>query len=183
MYDAMPAFFKDAILKSYEAVGWDLGSSTFEGKKVEYPDFEVLAEQLDALIEHSDYASDIKSNYRGALITRVQSLTVGLNKFIFSSEQTPYSKLFDEYCILDIDKEERTMLTLSILIFMVVLLASVISIGIRLAWGATKFFFGLGLFWFCPLLFVLAVLFGGFSHTWLLIVIVGLLFGGGFRRI
>ena len=37
------------------------------------------------------------------------------------------------------------MLTLSILIFMVVLLASVISIGIRLAWGATKFFFGLGL--------------------------------------
>jgi hypothetical protein len=104
MYDAMPAFFKDAILKSYEAVGWDLGSSTFEGKKVEYPDFEVLAEQLDALIEHSDYASDIKSNYRGALITRVQSLTVGLNKFIFSSDQTPYSKLFDENCILDISR-------------------------------------------------------------------------------
>ena len=82
-----------------------------------------------------------------------------------------------------VNKEERTMLTLSILVFTVVLLASVISIGIRLAWGATKFIFGLGLFWFCPLLFVLAVLFGGFSHTWLLIVIVGLLFGSGFRRI
>jgi hypothetical protein len=104
MYDAMPAFFKDAILKSYEAVGWDLGSSTFDGKKVEYPDFEVLAEQLDALIEHSDYASDIKSNYRGALITRVKSLTVGLIKFIFSSDQTPYSILFDENCILDISR-------------------------------------------------------------------------------
>ena len=75
------------------------------------------------------------------------------------------------------------MLTLSIMILMVMLFVSVISIGIRLAWGATKFLFGLGLFWFCPLLFVLAVLFGGFSHTWLLIVIVGLLFGGGFRRI
>ena len=82
-----------------------------------------------------------------------------------------------------IDKEERTMLTLSVLILMAMLLAGVISIGIRLAWGATKFFFGLGLFWFCPLLFVLAVLLGGFSHTWLLIVIAGLLFGGGFRRI
>ena len=104
MYDAMPAFFKDAILKSYESVGWDLGSSTFEGKRVEYPDFEVLAEQLDALIEHSDYASDIKSNYRGALITRVRSLTVGLNKFIFSNDQTPYSRLFDENCILDISR-------------------------------------------------------------------------------
>ena len=75
------------------------------------------------------------------------------------------------------------MLTLSILILMAVLFVSVISIGIRMAWGATKFIFGLGLFWFCPLLFVLAVLFGGFSHTWLLIVIAGLLFGGGFRRI
>ena len=40
MYDAMPAFFKDAILKSYEKTGWDLGSSTFEGDEVEYPDFE-----------------------------------------------------------------------------------------------------------------------------------------------
>ena len=104
MYDAMPAFFKDAILKSYESVGWDLGSSTFEGDEVEYPDFEILAEQLNELIENSDYASDIKSNYRGALITRVKSLTVGLNKFIFTTNQTPYEKLFDENCILDISR-------------------------------------------------------------------------------
>ena len=108
MYDAMPAFFKDAILKSYEVVGWDLGSSEFDGDEVEYPDFEVLAEQLDRLIEDSGYASDIKSNYRGALITRVKSLTVGLNKFMFTSEQTPYEKLFDENCILDISRVKST---------------------------------------------------------------------------
>lgn len=104
MYDAMPAFFKDAVLKSYESVGWDLGSSTFEGDEIEYPDFEILTEQLNELIEGSDYASDIKSNYRGALITRVKSLTVGLNKFIFTADQTPYEKLFDENCILDISR-------------------------------------------------------------------------------
>ena len=104
MYDAMPAFFKDAILKSYESVGWDLGSSTFEGEELEYPDFEILTEQLNELIENSDYASDIKSNYRGALITRVKSLTVGLNKYIFTTHQTPYEKLFDENCILDISR-------------------------------------------------------------------------------
>ncbi|SNU04646.1 DNA helicase HerA, contains HAS-barrel and ATPase domains [Lachnospiraceae bacterium] len=104
MYDAMPAFFKDAMLKSYESVGWDLGSSTFDGEDVEFPDFEILAEQLNELIEGSDYASDIKSNYRGALITRVKSLSVGLNKFIFTSEQTPYERIFDENCILDISR-------------------------------------------------------------------------------
>lgn len=108
MYDAMPAFFKDAILKSYESVGWDLGSSTFEGEEIEYPDFEVLSEQLEMLIDNSDYASDIKSNYRGALLTRVNSLTVGLNKFIFTNEQTPYDKLFDENCILDISRVKST---------------------------------------------------------------------------
>lgn len=75
------------------------------------------------------------------------------------------------------------MMMTSMFIFMIMLLAFVIGTGIRLAWGATKFIFGLGLFWFCPLLFVLAVLFGGFSHTWLLIVIIGLLCGRGFRRI
>lgn len=108
MYDAMPAFFKDAILKSYESIGWDLGSSTFEGDEVEYPDFEILTEQLDELITNSEYASDIKSNYRGALLTRVKSLTVGLNKSIFTTEQTPYEQLFDSNCILDISRVKST---------------------------------------------------------------------------
>lgn len=108
MYDAMPAFFKDAILKSYEVIGWDLGSSTFEGDELEYPDFEVLTEQLDELIGNSEYASDIKSNYRGALLTRVKSLTVGLNKYIFTNEQTSYEKLFDQNCILDISRVKST---------------------------------------------------------------------------
>lgn len=108
MYDAMPSFFKEAILKSYEVIGWDLGSSTFEGDEPEYPDFEVLTEQLDELISNSDYASDIKSNYRGSLLTRVRSLTVGLNKCIFTTEQTPYEKLFDQNCVLDISRVKST---------------------------------------------------------------------------
>ena len=108
MYDAMPAFFKDAILKSYERIGWDLGSSTFEGDEVEYPDFEILAEELERLIADTDYSAEVKGNYTGALVTRVKSLTVGLNKFIFTTNQTPYKKLFDENCILDISRVKST---------------------------------------------------------------------------
>jgi hypothetical protein len=70
----------------------------------EYPDFEVLSTQLDYLIENSGYHSDIKSNYKGALLTRVKSLTIGLNKFIFTNAQTPYEELFDQNCILDISR-------------------------------------------------------------------------------
>lgn len=108
MYDAMPAFFKDAILKSYEKVGWDLGSSTYEGDVVEYPDFEILAEELERLIDNTEYSAEVKGNYTGALVTRVKSLTVGLNKYIFTTNQTPYEELFDENCILDISRVKST---------------------------------------------------------------------------
>ena len=74
------------------------------------------------------------------------------------------------------------MMSMMVCVLMIMLLAGVIRAGIRLAWGTTKFLFGLGLFWFCPLLFVLAVAFGWFSGMWILILIIGLLCGGGFRR-
>ena len=68
------------------------------------------------------------------------------------------------------------------MILMIMLLVGIVRVGLRLAWGTTKFLFGLGLFWVCPLLFVLAVFFGAFSHMWLPIVIIGLLLGRGYRR-
>ena len=104
MYDAMSAFLKDAILRSYEALGWDLAASVFEGQEIRYPDFELLMEQLSELIDQSDYDAEVKSNYRGALITRIRSLTVGLNKMIFSEKQTAYDTIFDQNCILDISR-------------------------------------------------------------------------------
>lgn len=73
-------------------------------------------------------------------------------------------------------------LIIAITVFMIMLLVGIVSLAVRLSWGILKFVFGLGLFWFCPLLFVLAVLFGLFSHMWLPILIVGLLLGGMFRR-
>ena len=75
------------------------------------------------------------------------------------------------------------MLLTIMLMMTLMMVAGIVSLGIRLAWGVTKFVFGLGLFCVCPLLFVLAVLLGGFSSMWLPILIVGLLFGKGFRRI
>ena len=68
------------------------------------------------------------------------------------------------------------------MILMMMLFFGILRIGLKMAWGSAKFLFGLGLFWFCPLLFLLAVLLGGFSHSWLLIVLIGLLCGRGFVR-
>ena len=69
-----------------------------------------------------------------------------------------------------------------VMVFVLMLFFGIVSLGIRLAWNLTKLALGLGLCWLCPVLFVLAVLFGWFSHLWLPILIVGLLFGGLLRR-
>lgn len=74
------------------------------------------------------------------------------------------------------------MLLISLFVLFIMLLVSIISLAVRMAWGVTKFVFGLGLFCVCPLLFILVVLLGGFSSMWLPIVILGVLFGGGFRK-
>ena len=67
-----------------------------------------------------------------------------------------------------------------LMFLMLTLLAAVILAGVKLAWNLAKFIFGLALFWFCPLLFVIAVLFGAYSHSWILIVLIGLLCGRKF---
>ena len=98
MYDAMSAFLKKAIIRSYEYVGWDIETSIYdiEGESVKrYPDFEILAEQLESLIGESDYSAEVAGNYKGALITRVRSLATGLNKYIFSSDPVNFSTCTD----------------------------------------------------------------------------------------
>jgi energy-coupling factor transporter ATP-binding protein EcfA2 len=119
MYDAMPALFKKAILRSYEEMGWDLCSSVFEGEGKKYPNFQMLVDSLTALIEESVYSTDVKANYRGALVTRVESLTMGLNKLIFTDDRTPYGELFDRSCILDISRM-KSMETKSLIMGLVV---------------------------------------------------------------
>ena len=69
-----------------------------------------------------------------------------------------------------------------VMIFMVMLFSGILSLVLKLAWNLTKIALGLGLFCFCPLLFVLVALLGGFSHLWLPILIAGVLFGRMLKR-
>ena len=77
-------------------------------------------------------------------------------------------------------KEDKYMLGAIILI---ILLFSVVKIGLKLAWGALKFVFGLGLFFFCPLLFIIAAAMGMFGSMLIPIIIMIVLFTFGFIRV
>ncbi|MCI5941520.1 MAG: DUF87 domain-containing protein [Ligilactobacillus animalis] len=104
MYAAMPAVLKDAILRAYESCGWDLATSKNRYGSQYFPDFTDLLRELERVIETSAYSEEVKSNYKGSLLTRVKSLTNGLNETLFSADEISEQKLFDENTIIDLSR-------------------------------------------------------------------------------
>ncbi|MBO4587717.1 MAG: ATP-binding protein [Bacteroidales bacterium] len=119
MYAAMPAVLKEATLKSYENCGWDLYNSENEYSEMLFPTFADLLDNLVEVINNSAYSEEVKSNYAGSLVTRVKSLTNGINKEIFSGCELGDKRLFDENVIVDLSRigsQETKSLIMGILI-------------------------------------------------------------------
>ncbi len=103
MYAAMPAILKEAMEKAYITAGWNI--STSENSKGDvFPNFADLLEQIENVINESKYSADSKGDYSGALLTRVRSLTNGLNGLIFCSDDLRDNELFDKSVIVDLSR-------------------------------------------------------------------------------
>lgn len=119
MYAAMPAILKDAVLRSYEACGWDLRDSMSTLSSPLFPTFADLLMQLESVIAQSAYSDEMKSNYTGALVTRVRSMVNGLNGQIFSADEISNADLFDRNVIIDLSRvgsQETKSLLMGLLI-------------------------------------------------------------------
>ncbi|NLN66790.1 MAG: ATP-binding protein [Alcaligenaceae bacterium] len=119
MYAAMPAILKDAVLRSYEACGWDLRDSTSTLSSPLFPTFADLLMQLETVIAQSAYSDEMKSNYTGALVTRVRSMVNGLNGQIFAADEISNADLFDRNVIIDLSRvgsQETKSLLMGLLI-------------------------------------------------------------------
>ncbi|TOI75238.1 ATP-binding protein, partial [Vibrio parahaemolyticus] len=119
MYAAMPAILKDAVLRSYEACAWDLSDSTSTLSSPLFPTFADLLMQLESVIAQSAYSDEMKSNYTGALVTRVRSMVNGLNGQIFAADEISNADLFDRNVIIDLSRvgsQETKSLLMGLLI-------------------------------------------------------------------
>lgn len=119
MYAAMPAVLKDAMLEAYKISGWDLDVSCNLFGKVLFPTFTDLLTQLEKVIQQSAFSEEVKSNYIGSLVTRVKSLTNGLNGQIFASNEIDNALLFDSNVIVDLSRigsQESKSLIMGILV-------------------------------------------------------------------
>jgi len=108
MQMAMPAVLKEAIEAAYEQAGWDLLSSTNISGSVKYPTFADVASSIKQIIESSEYSSEVKGNYKGALITRLKTLANGINGVIFTNDDLSNEDLFDRNVIVDLSRAGST---------------------------------------------------------------------------
>lgn len=107
MYAAMPAVLKEAIEKSYEDCGWNLVESTnpYEGEgQLLYPTFADVARNVRLIIDSSEYDAENKGAYKGALLTRLKSLTNGINGLVFTTDELAASDLFNKNVIADLSR-------------------------------------------------------------------------------
>ena len=91
---------------TYASCGWDLVNSIhIDIGKGEFPTFSDLQKHLTAVIEESSYSADAKGDYTGALVTRVSSLTNGINGSIFCAlSEISNAVLFDQNTIVDLSR-------------------------------------------------------------------------------
>ena len=108
MYAAMPAVLKSAVEKSYVDCGWDLVTSKNKYDRNFYPDFRTVADNIKTIIDSSEYDKENKGAYKGSLLTRLQSLTNGINGLIFSSDELSGEELFDKNVIVDLSRVGST---------------------------------------------------------------------------
>lgn len=104
MYAAMPAVLKEAIERSYIKAGWNLKVSKNKYSEQLFPNFIDVLQQIDEVMESSQYSNENKSNYKGALSTRIKSLTTGVNSLIFTSDELSTADLFDKNVIIDLSR-------------------------------------------------------------------------------
>lgn len=104
MYAAMPAILKDSVERAYERSGWDLEQSENRYDPNLFPTFLDVMEQVTEVLEESAYSADNKNDYVGSLVTRLHSLTNGINGLIFSSDSLGDTELFDQNAIIDLSR-------------------------------------------------------------------------------
>lgn len=104
MYAAMPAVLKDAVSRSYENCGWDLTASVNPYGPDLYPTFADVARNVREILDESEYDAENKGAYKGSLLTRLNSLTNGLNGMILTPKEVGDDTLFDGNAIVDLSR-------------------------------------------------------------------------------
>lgn len=125
MTAAMPDILKQAVFAAYKRCGWDVACSTrLDVPGVPYwPNFSMLEEETRRIINEGGFSERTRSDYHGALCTRLHSLSNNVCAQIFrAGDATPFPDLFDRNVIVHCGSVsgETLSLVMSILLMQLV---------------------------------------------------------------
>lgn len=69
-----------------------------------FPSFVDVVENIKLIIDSSDYDNENKGAYKGSLVTRIESLTNGINGLIFTNDEIDEESLFNQNVIIDLSR-------------------------------------------------------------------------------
>jgi hypothetical protein len=108
MYAAMPAVLKASIETAYTNCGWNLRQSTCPdslNRQTMFPTFRDVMQALPQVVDSKGFSNDTQGDYKGALLTRLESLTNGINgQVLCSDDEISNEKLFNENVIVDLSR-------------------------------------------------------------------------------
>src|SRR5699024_7731476 len=91
-----------------QSCGWDLDRSVCQYRDMHarplYPTFSDVLHQIRLVMNESEYSADSKGDYKGALSTRLKSLTNGLYRQIFTPNALSDDELFEQNVIVDLSR-------------------------------------------------------------------------------
>lgn len=103
MFAAMPAVLKAAVERAYVDCGWSLQTSRSVCDR--FPTLQDVMRALPAVVDSKKFSKDTQGDYKGALLTRIESLTNGINGQVLSREdELPMEELFDGNVIVDLSR-------------------------------------------------------------------------------
>ena len=109
---AMPNILEQCLVSSYVKKGWNISTNqnVFAGQlpdEMLYPTFTTLCNEVEQYLENAAFGAELKNNYKGALLSRLQSYTTGTKGMLLNCPAHPD---FDEWidnnvsCVIELDE-------------------------------------------------------------------------------
>lgn len=112
MEASMPYLVEQAILRAYEAKGWNLADDTclladdpFDPAARAWPTMSDMIRQLDILIPEQGMGKEFEEKYRGSLVSRLTSLTHGVLGDVLDVPQSlDFTALLGRHVVIELEE-------------------------------------------------------------------------------
>lgn len=109
LYAAMPNILEQCLVLVYQHYGWDFiqNENRYASELPEnmlYPTFSDLCREVNTYLDNAKFGEELKGNYRGALLSRLQSFTSGPKGMLLNTAQhLPCDELSKGKVVISLD--------------------------------------------------------------------------------